>query len=644
METHRLFASLASVFAIAASQADIYMGLAVDKSFIQQGPFKVNFVDGELNLLLRDGLVIIDGSCVTQPQPVPFAPSAIPPCPLGSTGFVAQGDIDRDGVRDDLQYWSVLSIIRAFLIEPSRPELCLLAAAPASKLPRPLQNFRDDSVVTFYNTNLTSMTDYSQSRYELIRRYGPTRQVESLRILGTVLNDGFVNVSVTGQSIPNAPFVIQVPVLEGMSTADFATAIRVALGANPNVSSVYDVDGEDGLEQTVVLTEAVPNGNDSTLLIRISSGSAIMNALPINSINTTVGAVGASGGGGKQMAEEIVPGQYIFTYPRLDAPDTATPVAIPALIQEMPEALGSGRNPRQGFRFTSGSWDGNFIQFDPRVITRIDWVGNDRSVIRPGDQIYFSIENDTAPGGSAVDGRDFPPTGNQVRLESASVTGYTLPPFFLNVGDEGDMTVTYRRNLPSNAVAFDVSSRVFQAKVRMIDTYNGFAQISFPLATPKQEFKTGSDIDRDGMNNLNEYAFEWPTKELLIAEGENPELLGVGDPAAVDPLVRPVLPVATLDASNHIVVKASIRPLTGTSLRYSFSILDTSGKKPRYRLIKPGAAWTITESQELEAVQIGADLLELPRDYVILRSTSPVANPAGPLPDIQVKVSSVAIK
>lgn len=636
METQRFLAACAALLTLPSAQGDVYMGVAADKSFIQQSPFKFGFTGGDLNLILRDGLVILDGACVTDPQPIPFGPSTIPPCPLGATGFVAQGDIDRDGVRDDLQYWSVLSIIPAFLIEPSRPELCQLSAGPASKLPRPLQNFRDDSLVTFYNINLDTMTDYDQSRYELIRTYGSVRQVESLRALGPVLNDGRINVTVTGAGIAGSPLVIPVVVLGGMAAIDWAEQVRVALGANPAISALYDVGG---VEELITLTERVPNGNDPSLLMNVRSGTALILPLEINSVNSVVGASAPLGGGLKRMNEEIVPGQYIFTFPRLGRAETAPPVEIPVVFLPMPEPLGTTKS-RQGFRFTSGLWDRDFIQFDPRVINQINWTGTDISVVRPGDRSYFSIENTTAPGGSAVDGRDFPPTGTSVLLTTPTTSTYTLPPFFLNVGDEGEMLLSYQRNLPSNGIAYDVSVRDFRVKVRMIDTYFGFAQITFPLATPLQSFQPTADVDLDGVSNIEEYAYEWPTRELLTAEGEDPDTLGFGDPVAIDPLRKPRLPVVALDASNHIVVRASLRPLTGTSLKYTFATLVTNGTKTKLKNIKPGRDWQITRTQETETVLVGATNLILPHDYVTLRSTAPVADPTAPLPNIQIKITS----
>ena len=212
METHRVAATIATILTLAAAQADVYMGLAVNKRHYQRNAFKVDFDSGELNLLLRDGVVIL-APCSVDPQLFFFGPSM--PCPLGATGFVAQGDVDRDGIRDDNQYWSVDSVIPALAIEPSRPDLAQLFSAPPSKLPRPLPNFRDDSVVTFYNVSTAAVRQYDQSRYELILRYGSVPQVETAANLGAILFGGTLDVVVTGLDIAGSPLTVPVPVGAG---------------------------------------------------------------------------------------------------------------------------------------------------------------------------------------------------------------------------------------------------------------------------------------------------------------------------------------------------------------------------------------------------------------------------------------------
>lgn len=672
METHRVAATIATILTLAAAQADVYMGLAVNKRHYQRNSFKVDFDSGELDLILRDGLVIL-APCATDPQLFFFGPSL--PCPLGATGFVAQGDIDRDGIRDDNQYWSVASVIPALAIEPSRPELAQLFSAPPSKLPRPLPNFRDDSVVTFYDISTAAVLQYDQSRYELILRYGSIPQVETAFTLGGILVGGTLDVVVTGQDIAGSPLSVPVPVVAGAFGAEVAESIRVALAATPAVTNFYTVGGAGS---SVVLTEINPDGNDPTLNVGVLSGTALGIGIPVPfSLNTTQGSFTLPAAAAKQMREELVVGQYIFTYPRLNNPEL-TPVAIPVTITPIVEGLDRASRSRSGFRFTSGTWDGDTYQMDPRLINVVRWVGNDRSNIRPNDTMFFSILN------VAEDFITFPPTipQNPVLIPDPTVQEYTVPPFFYEVGDEGVMNLDYQRFLPSNGVAFDVSERDFRAKVRMVDSYAGYANVTMPLGTPVNDFNSSGNVDRDSMSNLNEFAFQFPTNEDINASAREQFVPGVptnlAPPGFVEEFNRVVTKVAEpilnaaaqpagpaapfLDIDNHVVFEVPIRPRTGTSLRYDFTVLNPGAK--RATKLKLGNQWTLTTREApvvtagiIEVRIVTADTREtvafaqravpntvnLTQEFLVLRSVNPV-NPADPLPDLRVAVTSIPLK
>ena len=672
METHRIAATVATLLTLAAAQADVFMGLAVNKRHYQRNAFKVDFDSGELNLILRDGLVIL-APCATDPQLFFFGPSI--PCPLGATGFIAQGDVDRDGIRDDNQYWSVASVIPAFVIEPSRPELAQLFSAPPSKLPRPLPNFRDDSLVTFYDISTAAVTQFDQSRYELIIRYGSIPQVETASTLGGILIGGTLDVVVTGQDIAGSPLTIPVPVTAAAVGAEVAASIRAALAATPAVTDFYTVGGAG---TSVVLTEVNPDGNDPTLNVGVFPGTAFGIGLPVPfSLDTTQGSFTDSASAAKRMREELVNGQYIFTYPRLNSPDL-TPVAIPVTITPIVEGLDRASRSRTGFRFTSGTWDGDTYQLDPRMINVVRWVGNDRSNIRPGDQMFFSILS------PAEDFISFPPTipENPVLLADPTQQEYTLPPFFYEVGEEGVMNLDYRRFLPSNGVAFDVSERDFRAKVRMVDSYAGYAQVTMPLGTPVNDFASSGNIDRDSMSNLLEFAFQFPTNEDINASAREQFVPGVPTNLApigfveefnrvVTKVAEPILnagaqpagPAAPfLDALNHVVFEVPIRPRTGTSLRYDFTIQAPGAK--RAQKLKLGNQWTLGTREApsvtaalIEVRIVTADTREtvgfaqraaptnvnLNQEFLVLRSVNPV-NPADPLPNLKVSVTSVPLK
>lgn len=627
------------------------MTVSVDKAFYQQDAFRLDFDQGRFDVRIRDGFVFL-APCAFQPSLFSVGPN--PLCPLGTTGLIAFGDVNGDGFRDDSLFWSIDSVVRALIIEPARPDLVTLLAAPPSKLVRPLPAFFDDSLVIFYNIFRTDMEQLDVTRYFMTIRYGSVPQVETTNTLGGILVAGNLNVVITGRDIAGSPLSIPVAVAAGATGSDVATSIRLALNATPAVTNFYSVGGADpdpAADPTTIisLTERVVDGNDPTLNIGVFAGTATGDGLPIDfSQDTVEGAFKAPAAASKQMREELPTGTYIFSYPRLNNPDQGSPVIIPGTITPMIEALDRNARSNSGFRFTSGKWDGDFYQMDPRLIHVVRWTGNDQSNILRGDQIYFSIVN------ADEDFIDFPPldTQNPVQLPDPTVQEYTLPPYFFAVGYEGVINVDFQRLLRTTGVAFDTSERDFRAKVRMVDSYDGFARTYYELGTSTALTPAGADKDGDGTTNINEFGLEFPTSELIESLGLDPVTLGFGKPAANDARKTPVLPAPALDIDNHIVVKASVRPLSGTSLKYQFLQETTTGTKTKTKAIKAGKDWTITrvtESEQLvvRGVPISAGLPPAPvfvdHEYIVLRSVRPVADPTAPLPTIKVVVTPLAL-
>jgi hypothetical protein len=679
MKTRRTLLTLASLFIVQAANAELIMQLSANKTHYQVSRQSLRFDGGELNLHLRDGNVILDGACVIDPQLFFFGPSNIPSCPLGATGFIASGDVDRDGVRDDNQYWSVASVIPAFVIEPSRPEIPQLYSGPPSKLPRPLQNFRDDAVVTFYNIATDVVRQYDLTQYELIRPYGSVRQVETALALGDVLATGDVNVVVTGSDIVGSPLTITVPVVAGDNGAEWAGAVRAALEGSTAITDFYIVGGDGNL---ITLTEINANGNDPTLNISLEPNTAVVVGLPSTvSLNTAIGAFNSPVAALKQMNEEIVPGQYIFTFPRLGSPDL-NPVAIPVTVVPTLEAVNPASRTRAGFRFTSGTWNGDVYQMDPRLINKVTWTGNDRTVVRPGDQMYFSILNE------AEDFLLFPPTvpQNPVLLTVPTVQLYNLPPFFFDVGQKGVMDLRYQRNLLTSGVSGDFSRRRFRAKLDFVDSFNGFVQSTFPLGTSRRDVSPGGDIDKDGTSNIEEFAYQFPTNEDISAsareqfvplEDDVPDefaILGavssfsrvvskVPNPI-IDPASQPTAPAAPfLDADDRVTFEVPFRPRTGNTLRYNF-VEFLPGKK-KGKKVKIGTDYTVEFREVTSTVPVIIEVklilpgtretvgfatralpttVNLTQQFLVLKSVNPVTDPFAELPDLRVALSAVAVK
>ncbi|MCW1922942.1 hypothetical protein OKA05_10300 [Luteolibacter arcticus] len=707
MQTHRLVSTAATILGLTltAARSDIYLELGINKRHVQTAGSVVRFDHGELNLFVRDGIVLL-AACTSDPELYFYGPHL--GCALGITGYVAAGDFNGDGVSDANQYWSIEGVVRALLIAPSRPQECSLLSAPPSKLPRPLRIFRDGAVTVFHDLRTPQVTQYNISRYEMIRRYGSVRQEETLVASGIlepplaipIPETGFLQVVVTGADIVGSPLSIDVPVaieVDGLEIVPFFAEewgenVRVALAATPAIANFYSVTGTGA---NIVLTEITPNGNDSTLNLAILPGrtgagapgpSFTTDSLPINSsIDTLSGVVsGPPAVALKQMNEELVTGRYVFGFPSLLNPNV--PLSIPVTIVPNVEAFGSNPRVKGGFRFTSGSYLDGYYQMDPRVINTIRWEGNDLNKVVPGDNIFFSILN------PAEDTITFPPTVPQtpVILSTPAVQSYTLPPSFFDVGEEGVIDLRYQRALPISNISWDRSRREFRTKVRFVDSYAGYAQDAFPLGTTGDTTPAG-DFDRDGMSNVEEYAYHFPSNEAistaarqqfvpqpvpesgiggfpLLVEEFNRALLAVAEPIIDSDEQPPGVVGPVLDDTGRLVVRVPRRENTGSSLRYDFSEVTTNAKgKTKTKKIKIGPRTpyeviiedNVTATREVRIEvnvlnpatreiyfirpQAIPTIVNLNQDYVTLRSRNPV-KPGKPLPNIQVKLTALDLR
>ncbi len=167
IRTQTLSLTLVSVLlttAVAPVQAEVVMQNNSNKAYRQNKKGDVVFRGGQYDVSMRDGNAIISG-CV-----LPFyIPPSPPFCPLGTTGFVIYGDPTGN---DAGPYFAFSDVIPAIIIEPRRPELCLLKAAPPSDLPRPFSGFKDASFGIYYNLHdPPTVREYNITRYSTSRKY-----------------------------------------------------------------------------------------------------------------------------------------------------------------------------------------------------------------------------------------------------------------------------------------------------------------------------------------------------------------------------------------------------------------------------------------------------------------------------------------
>jgi len=232
---------------------------------------------------------------------------------------------------------------------------------------------------------------------------------------------------------------------------------------------------------------------------------------------------------GNAMRAQIVPGEYDFLFPELQAPTVS--VKIPVIYRNTPEGYGiiSGTSIKQGFRFTKlngaalvWSADG-YVQMDPRLANTLEWEGNGIEIMFPTtDVAYFSVLDLGTPLPGAPDRAPavpettlFPgftaPAISRVLLPTPIDTSYTIPPRVVVLaahgtpGREGVAEVTIERATPTSSVSTDYSQRRFQMPVRFVDTYAGWAAVSFPAGTPASAKLPTADPDHDGFTNQQEW-------------------------------------------------------------------------------------------------------------------------------------------
>lgn len=147
------------------------------KEWRQVGPQRNLYLGGFTNVLFYDGSWTLSGCA----HPSPFI---IPPnifCPLGTTAFIAQGDIDGDGANDQGSFWSVSEVNPATVVEPFRTDLFKIYSAPPSGIADLLRasegdadaifDVQDTSVVIWYNVLGGAIDDYEVTQFEALRPY-----------------------------------------------------------------------------------------------------------------------------------------------------------------------------------------------------------------------------------------------------------------------------------------------------------------------------------------------------------------------------------------------------------------------------------------------------------------------------------------
>ena len=224
-----------------------------------------------------------------------------------------------------------------------------------------------------------------------------------------------------------------------------------------------------------------------------------------------------------EMDAAIVSGSYIFHFPRLGNPNVA--VSIPVMHHPIPKGSKEQNHFRQGFRFTKLNgeplrWTADgFVELDSRVLNAFEWEGNGTEImIMTADTLYFAIM-DLGTAGAGDPERDVPdetitlwpkftgtPGTPRVIMANPTTSGFSVPPGWpIAMGAEGVAEVTIVRNAPTSTVAVDAVTQRFQMPLRYIDTYEGWAAVTFPIGTAAALRARGADPDADNFTNEAEW-------------------------------------------------------------------------------------------------------------------------------------------
>lgn len=412
------------------------------KHYMLSDARKAQYLEGVARVSIEDGSWTLS-PCI-HPWPEIIRPNPLV-CPLGTTGFIWQGDGDRDGIRDDGSYWSIESITAASYIMPNKGDLVTLVSAPQSKLQRPQNNFIDNSTAVTYNVLAGFGRLYNIAIYDLITDYG------------------------------------------------FGDEIK--------------------------------------------------------------------------HKEEYVPGLYRFTVPALANPILTYPLNLQ--LYPAPESTGTVRG-NLGFSISGGRWSKGSMELDPRVITNFGWSGiNYRNTIAT-DSVYFAIYAAQALTGDITQPERilYPTPDVPQLLDSPIISSLQIVPFAFKKGDRGVARIRWARNLATTRVSFDRSQRLFDWRMRFVDSYEGHMLNEYPIGTALSRRITTADYDLDRVSNFDEFAFTQDDGDDRSTTVE----------AGADAQTQPVMPAMVVDP---VTLKASMtvnkRLAVGSSVIYSVQY-STNGR------------------------------------------------------------------
>jgi hypothetical protein len=208
--------------------------------------------------------------------------------------------------------------------------------------------------------------------------------VETATASGIALEDGKVQVTVTGAGIAGSPLGFEVGVELFDEEPGWAANIRAALAASPAITALYEVGGSGA---AITLTRLVGAANDPTLNIAIANGDPSPEITPAPlSASTTAGV----GPGADRLA---VAGELVIDGATLDLNIAGTPSAPAYVIATYGSRTGT-------FASVNGLPAGYSLNYNYNSGTAIALVEGGAPPLSPFEEWIsgFSVGGQTAPG------------------------------------------------------------------------------------------------------------------------------------------------------------------------------------------------------------------------------------------------------
>ncbi len=270
----------------------------------------------------------------------------------------------------------------------------------------------------------------------------------------------------------------------------------------------------------------------------------------------------------RKHRDDYIPGAYTYSVPALVNPLLS--LALKTEIFTAPEST-AHRVGNEGFSLVGTRWSKGSMEMDPRILSRVSWRGININNTIAADTVQFSMFQAYPLTGDIVEPPRilYPTPDLPYELDSPLQSTLQIIPFAFVKGDRAVARLQWSRSLAATPIATDVSSRLFEWRVRFVDSYEGHAIYELPVGTLEALRLPKADFDLDGVDNFTEFAF---TQDDGDDDSTTTE-------AFADDDRQPVMPQMEIDAvTGQAFMNVAKRLNVGSSVIYNIQY-SRNGRK-----------------------------------------------------------------